>query len=417
MRRFLKKFGVGLLTASMLAGCAKGQPSVTPPSDKGDASDNGVIELTMFAEPDSFDMLNEMFEGFKAQYPDKEINITLLEMGDAEAKNSVLGDIHGCADLFTYPDDQFSALLASGVLSPVPDQAAVSAANMPNSIEVCTYNNVLYGYPYTADNGYFVYYDKRYFKDSDLTTLDGILDVCEKNDKRFSMELNSGWYLYSFFGLTGLQLGINPDGVTNYCDWNSMSNPVRGADVTKAIYDIVARKGFVSHSDKRFTDEFVKGNTIAGISGTWNYATFKEALGNNLGAVKLPTYTVRNQQMQMASFTGYKIIGVNYYSENTEWAHKLAQWLTNEQNQSKRFEVKGTGPSNINAAASDEVLQNVAIKAILDQAQYASVQRVGSRYWDACTTYANNIINENPSAMTHQTQIDKLVREIKAGIN
>ena len=47
-----------------------------------------------------------------------------------------------------------------------------------------------------------------------------MLAVAEKAGKKISMELNSGWYMYAFFGGAGMQLGLNEDGVTNYCDWN-----------------------------------------------------------------------------------------------------------------------------------------------------------------------------------------------------
>ena len=45
------------------------------------------------------------------------------------------------------------------------------------------------------------------------------------------------------------------------------------------------------------------------------------------GAVKLPTYTCAGQQIQMASFTGYKMMGVNAYSKHKDWALKLADWF------------------------------------------------------------------------------------------
>ena len=48
----------------------------------------------------------------------------------------------------------------------------------------------------------------------------------------------------------------------------------------------------------------------------------------------------------MSSFTGYKMMGVNAYSKYPEWAAKLADWLTNEENQTIRFEERNQGPSN-----------------------------------------------------------------------
>ena len=51
--------------------------------------------------------------------------------------------------------------------------------------------------------------------------LTAFLKVAEKNHKKFMMDWSSGWYLYSFFGNTGLDFGVNDDNVTNHCDWNS----------------------------------------------------------------------------------------------------------------------------------------------------------------------------------------------------
>ena len=58
-------------------------------------------------------------------------------------------------------------------------------------------------------------------------------------------------------------------------------------------------------------------------------------------------------------------MGVNAYSKYPEWAAKLADWLTNEENQTIRFEERNQGPSNTNAAASDAVKQVPAIQTNL----------------------------------------------------
>ena len=116
----------------------------------------------------------------------------------------------------------------------------------------------------------------------------------------------------------------------------------------------------------------------------------------------------------MSSFTGYKMMGVNYYSEHKEWACKLADWLTNEENQTIRFQQRSQGPSNINAAASDEISKDPAIAAVIDQGQYGNLQRVGNSYWDACTDFANTILNGNPEGKDWQEIMDTLVDKITA---
>lgn len=108
------------------------------------------------------------------------------------------------------------------------------------------------------------------------------------------------------------------------------------------------------------------------------------------------------------------MMGVNAYSDHVEWAHKLAEWLTNEENQTIRFEERSQGPSNINAAASDAVHKVPAITAVIEQSQYGNLQRVGNLYWDACSKFAETILAGNPGDKPLQELMDTLVNEITA---
>ncbi len=405
----------------MLAGMAACQnaPATNTDGNGGNAAteeESGAIELTVWAEVGNFEMLNKMIDSFKAHYPDEEFEIKLVSQGDADVRNVMLGDVHNGADVFHFPDDQLNSLIAGGVLSAVPNASEVSSANIKESVDAASLNGTLYAYPMTADNGYFLYYDKNYFTEEDVKTMDGILAVAEKAGKKFAMELNSGWYMYSFFGNTGLQFGLNEDGVTNYCNWNTTEGDVTGIDIGNALVDIVSSPAFTMGSDAVFTTGIQDGSIIAGISGTWNATAVKEAWGDNYGAVKLPTYTCGDKQIQMASFTGYKMIGVNSYCENLEWAHKFADWITNEENQTLRFVEKNNGPSNIKASASDEVAKVPAIAAVIEQSKYGVLQRVGNAYWDACTSFINTLVEKKPTGAQLQELMDSLVDGVTASV-
>lgn len=389
-------------------------------TDEGNAQSDkksGVVELNVWADENSFDVLEGMIESFKQKYAgEAEFNITLTAMAESDVKEVMLGNIHEGADVFQFPDDQLNSLIAGGVLSAVPNSDEVKAANIEESVNAASLDGTLYAYPMTADNGYFLYYDKRYLTEEDVKTMDGILAVAQNKGKKVSMELNAGWYLYSFFGNTGLQLSLNEDGVTNYCNWNTTEGSVTGMDVGEAIVKIVSNPAFVAQVDDSFISGVKNETVIAGISGVWNAATIKEAWGEDYGAVKLPTYTCNGQQIQMASFTGYKMVGVNSYSENVEWAHKFADWITNEENQQIRFTEKNMGPSNINVAASDEVGKVPAIAAVIDQSHYGVLQRVGNNYWAPCVEFADNIVASKPTGEALQTLLDKLVKAITASV-
>lgn len=382
-------------------------------------SKSGKIELTVWAEQDNFTMMNTMIEAFKQKYAgEAEFEITLKAQSEASTKDIMLADIHQSGDIFSFPDDQLLGMIAAGAIDPVADNVEeIKSANVAEAVEAASYKGTLYAYPYTADNGYFLYYDKDYLSEEDVKTMDGILAVAEENEKTFSMEFNSGWYLYSFFGGTGLAFGLSEDGVTNYCEWNVADGAIKGTDIVEALLNITASPAFVAQADSGFMSDVYDGNCIAGISGVWNAKGIKEIWGDDYGACKLPTYTCAGQQIQMSSFTGYKMMGVSAYSEHPEWAHKLAAWLTNEENQTIRFVERNQGPSNINAAASEEVTKVPAIQAVIEQSQYGTLQRVGNHYWDPCTEFADIIAAGNPDGKPYQELIDELVFGITTSVS
>ena len=177
---------------------------------------------------------------------------------------------------------------------------------------------------------------------------------------------------------------------------------------------MAAHNGFVSTDDAGFL-KGVKDNTIiAGINGVWNAMAVEEAWGDDFGAAKLPSYTCRGKQVQMASFSGCKLVGVNAYSADRYWADLLAQWIVSESNQELRFRLRGQGPANINAANSPEVQNAPAIAALLEQSEYSQLQRVGGKFWDPVAEFSGNMANGNPSGEPLQKQLDEMVEGVTA---
>lgn len=411
-----------VLCGVLAAGCSGKKESAADTTEKTEASEgteapdeDGVVTLTVWAEETNHELLGKMIESFKTEYAGQaEFDIQIVTSTDAETRGTVLGDIHNAADIFTFADDQLTSLVAGGALAKVPNAEEIKAANLEGAVEAASVGDTLYAYPMTADNGYFLYYDKTYFSDEDVQSLDRILEVAAANGKKFSMEWDSGWYLYAFFGNTGLEFGINEDGVTNYCNWNTTEGDIIGVDIVNAMLNIATHPGFLNLPDGEFTAKVQDGTVIAGVSGIWNVMEVQAAWGEDYGAVKLPTYTCAGKQVQMSSFVGYKMVGVNAYSAHVEWAQKFADWITNEQNQILRFEERNQGPSNINAAASDAVEQVPAIQAVIAQSEYGVLQRVGNNYWTPFIDFGENLAAGNPLGIDPQEIIDALVAGITA---
>ena len=362
------------------------------------------------------DWINTVIANFQAANPDKTYKIEVGVQTEGDCSKVVLTDPTAAADVFTFADDQFNSLYNAGALQQVViDPEAVIAANTPGSVAAATgADGNLYAYPATADNGYFMFYNKEYFTEEDVQTLDGMMAKAAEAGKKVGFPMSNAWYFYSFFKGAGLDMTVSEDGVTNTCNWNATDTPITGVQVVEALLAVTSNPGFMEADSDPFVAGVKDGTIIAGVSGTWNANVAAEAWGENYTATKLPTYTVADQQVQMASFSGFKLVGVNAYSENVGDAMDFAAFMTNEESQTLRFEMRRQGPSNIAALASESVMAEPAIAAVVAQAPYADVQRVGQAYWDAAAALGKIIVNGNPDNIELQTLLDNCVAGITA---
>ncbi|HRX57858.1 MAG TPA: extracellular solute-binding protein [Eubacteriales bacterium] len=380
------------------------------------------ISLTLWGSEltDFQDTLRVMCDNFIAAYAD-EANIT-IEIGaqsESTAKDTILTDISAAADVFYFADDQIGELVNAGALQPVESVDAITEANGgadAGAVQASTVGGTLYAYPAMGGNGYFLYYDTEYVTAEQAGSWAGLLEAANAADKQVTMQLNSGWYLYGFFKGAGFTCSLADDKTTTECDWNTTG----GTDVAQAILDITADPGFINLDDAAFVTGVQEGTIIAGVNGSWNAASVQEAWGDNYATAKLPTYTLNGSEVQMGSFDGYKLVGVNAYSENVGWAMRLAEWLTNEENQIALYE--GTGgsavPSNVNAASSESVQANPVVAALAMQSQFASAQSlsVGGNYWTPTETLGNILANGNPDGTDLQQLLDETVAGVTAPV-
>lgn len=401
-RKTLSGIAVAVLSVLILGGCQKPKEKVT---------------LSMWGPAGDQVILGGMVEEFKEYYRNEaDFEIIISEESEVTCKETVLINPQKAADVYIFADDQFGSLCKNNTLHEVTENVdEIIAANGgidSAAIQSASYNGKLYAYPMTASNGYFLYYNKQYFSEEDVKSFDKMMEIAGKNGKKVAMDFSSGWYLYSFFKGAGLNVEINEDGVTNSCDWNNTQGEYKGIDVAQAMCDIISNPGFLNCGDEDFVKGANEGTIIAGINGAWNAKNMENAYGDNYAATKLPVYTVAGNQVQMHSFAGYKLVGVNAYTENEKWAQRLARWITNEKNQIKRFEEKGDCPSDIKAAASDKVGNSPAVAALAMQAEYAHMQRVSDSFWMPAYVYGTTITAGNLDDIDLQILLDQMVKDI-----
>lgn len=377
------------------------------------AATTDTVTLTVWASEEDQELTTTLLENFKAAYPEVTFDITLGSESESTAKDTILTDVEAAADVFAFADDQINDLVKAGALQPVSATYTydVAASNVAGSVEAATVDGTLYAYPMTADNGYFMFYDSSVFTEEDVQTLDGMLAAAEAAGKKVAMDISNGWYIYSFFQGAGYELTLNEDG-SNTCTWNAEG----ATDVAQAIMDACATGTLVDLADEEMATAIAEGTVAAAVNGTWRAETAQDAWGENYAATKLPTFNVAGTEYQMSSYSGYKLVGVNPYSQNVGWAMLLAEYLTNEESQAARFEARGLGPANTAAASSEAVQANPAIAALAEQAAYATPQRVGGNFWTPAETLGQILASGNPDGTDLQTVLDTTVEGITAPI-
>ncbi|WP_298528328.1 extracellular solute-binding protein [uncultured Ruminococcus sp.] len=358
-------------------------------------------------------MTDEFIEYYK---DDADIEVILGNKPEHSMVEYIQENPDDSADILYFADDQLDQLYNAGYLLPIEENAddiiEDNGGKYTEIISTALKKLELHACPLTAGNGYFLYYNSKYLNESDVQSLDKILEAAEKNNKYFAMDWSSGWYIYSFFGGAGLKAEAEPMGMFNNCNWNSTSSQYNGIDVAKAMLNISSSKGFKS------TESFIDGATddsiIAFVSGQWDYENLLAVWGDDLRATKLPTYTINGDQVQMSGFMGYKYVGVYSGTESPEWAVKFAEWVSNYDNQVKRFKVTGECPSNIEAMKSEEVQASPAVVALGEQSAFSVRQNVTDAYWTPSSLLGSTLAAGNPDNRDLQELLDEVTASINA---
>ena len=312
------------------------------------------------------------------------------------------------AEPFCFAQDQLARLVQAGALTKLGTKAAaeVTELNDSGAVAAATVGSDMWCYPMTSDNGYFLYYDKSVFTEDDLKTLAGNLVAANAASKKVHMPVSNGWYLASFFLGNGCTLTIE-DG-KQVIDFNN-ANGLAAAEAIRAFCNDPA---FVTGDDSVLAGGI--GAAIAcGVSGTWVASAHQEKLGDNYGCCKLPTFTCDGKQVQMGSFLGCKIYGVNSQTAYPVDAMELAEYLTDEKAQIERYNVLNYGPSNVNALADDTIASNLALQALNAQSEFAVSQMVLGGVWTPAEAFGAEL--EAHSTGDLQTMLDQLVEQALAG--
>ena len=363
-KKFLSLMLVAAMAAS-LAGCgkpadtktssaAKSGSTTTPASSATSTASTGskastadeALEATITVwgpqedqAKESGNWLGTMCDKFAEAHPNWKLTFKYGVCPEGEARTNVTQDPSAAADVYLLANDNIGDLVAAKAISKLGGSAldAVKAQNSEVIVNTVTYEGGVYAVPFTA-NTWFMYYDKRVFKEDDIKSLETML---EKG--KVSFPLSNSWYNVAFYAANGCTLfGGNNDAAAGI-DYSGD----KATAVTKYLVELVKNKNFSNDADGSGMKGLKSGKVNAIFSGAWDYNNVVDALGaENVGVAQLPTAKIDGKDVQLRSFAGSKAIGVNPNTKNPQVAVALASFLGSTEAQKEHYKTRKTIPTD-----------------------------------------------------------------------
>ncbi len=356
----------------------------------------GTYDVTVWVSESEgiADLTKAQIQRFCDANPGIVINATVEGISESNSASNMITDVESGADIFCFAQDQLTRLVEAGALNKLGTKTAETVRSLDTEVAVkaASVGNELYCYPLTADNGYFMYYDKSVVKEEHLGSLEDIIADCEAAGRMFSMECEtSAWYVASFFFATGCVSDWTTDTSGSFTSVNDTFNSPEGLIAMKGMEKLVKSPSFLSSSN---TADFAAATPSAVvICGTWGSSAAKEALNDNYGVAELPSFTVDGKSYHLGSYSGCKLMGVKPQADATKGAvlQQLALYLTNAECSLERYEAQGWGPANKEAMDDEKVKADAALLAFNAQAPYSISQgNIHGSWWDIAKLLGTN---------------------------
>lgn len=422
MKRKLHLLSLLVIGATTLSGCDFVFNYVVPayPGDKGaggggsgnanagfedtGVEDGGTYNIKIWCDERISDLIKTQVGAFTTHFNGKyTINLTVDEVSEGDAASSMTEDVQSGADIYVFAQDQLSKLKTAGALAAVTGdiKTAVVSETEQEGIDAASINGKMYAYPFTSDNGYFMYYDKRVIPEDHVGDIEKIIADCEAANKKINYSIfGNGFYAASYFMATGCESIWDMNASNKFYQYHDNYNSDNGFIAAKAIKYLKAHNIFGNSDDPSKLGKD-KNGLGACVSGIWNYQYAYDAIGENLGCAPMPSYTVDGAKYHISSFSGYKLMGVKPQTDSKKVSvcKRIARFLSAETCQLERFNVANWGPTNIYALSNSAVKAQPGLKALREQKPYSKAQvQCPSSWFNSVSTLASAINADSSDA-------------------
>ncbi|MDC7278587.1 extracellular solute-binding protein [Butyrivibrio fibrisolvens] len=414
----MKRLVATMLSAAMVAGTVTGC-GANSGSSEGSATASTAQEgetqdvtLKIWVPEEEVEITDAMVKKFDEIHEQFNITYEIAVVGIDEAPQALDTDADTAADIFYTPSGGVADLAGKGLLLPITKDYEEIKDELPESaLNAVTVDDITYAVPFSP-NTFFMYYNKDLLTEEEVKDLDTIMAKDLGDGKyNFSTHITDSWYSEMFFLGNGCTLFGDDGKDATDCTFNNEAGLAAG----QYVIDLVKNPKYIEDLDGAGGSEFKAGNLGAITSGAWSAPEFREALGDKLGAVALPTATIAGNKVQLSNFVDFKTITVKSNTQYPLAAQQLAVFMGNAENCLTRYENQGDIPVLESLASSDAISADFVAKALNEQASYAtnqpSIPKMGD-YWDPMKALGEGIYYGDITSANLQAQLDSLVDSI-----
>ncbi|MCA0989916.1 extracellular solute-binding protein [Guptibacillus hwajinpoensis] len=375
MKRFFALFLTLVLAIGVLAAC--GPQNNENASSNGGGSDsegddaNKPEKLVVWEDTDKGIALEPAIASFEEEYG---IKVEFKELGMADEIREQIrldGPAGTGPDVITLPHDQIGQAAVEGLISPIEVEQSVVDTFTESSIEAESFDGNLYGLPKATETPVFIY--NKELMDKAPESMDEVYDFAKDftKDKQYGfLALWDNFYFanavlagYGGYVFDRTDDGLNPEdiGLNN-------EGAVEGTEYIQKWYEEgLFPKGLIGENGGSTMDGlFNEGKAASVMNGPWSFQGYKDA-GIDIGVAPMPK--LPNGE-NFKTFIGVKGWHVSNFSENKEWATKLVEWLTNEENAKIRYEETAEIPPVKSLIEDPVIADNEGASAVAVQSQY-----------------------------------------------
>lgn len=374
-------------------------------------------ELLVWESREEVPFTEKIAQQFEEKYGVK-VNIEEVPIPDQKARLVTDGPSGLGADVLVIPHDHLGDAVGSGLLLENDSFGEeTKSRNTEASTIGMSYDGKLYGYPRAAETS-ALYYNKSLIAEAPKTFEDVIAfgkTFTDKAKKKYAIMWETGnlYFNYPFIASNGGYLFGN-DGTNKDDIGLAKPEALAGLKVFQDLKEILpVPSGDINGDIKRGL--FTAGDVAMDITGPWELAAYKEALGDNLGVAPVPTVLGKTA----ITFSGFKGYVVSSFTKYPNAAKLYADFASNKESQLLLNETVGSVPTNLEALEADQIKNDPYIAAFAEQAKNSqpmpSIPEMNN-VWGPANAALPEIWNNNADPKAAMENAVKQITDLNNGV-